>query len=469
MKIKGNGEFPPGFLFGASSSAYQIEGAYDEDGRGPSVMDLLQREDGMADYKVAADHYHRFEEDIRLMGELGLKAYRFSFSWTRILPEGNGQVNPEGLKFYDKVIEMLLKYGIEPIVTIYHFDYPQRLVEQYGGWRSRQSIGDYAEYASILFKHFGDRVKYWLTINEQDHVIHLPERLGIRALLDEAEFDRISQQCSYHMCVATARVIRLCHELVPGGQIGPAMNPMIGIPASGKPADMLAAAEYNELASYYLLDLHCKGMFSPLYAKYLADRGCFPEIEVADLEEMRRNPPDFIGVNYYMNQTVQQSPADAIAPRGTGVIKREEAGIYALTSNPHVPESEWGWGICPAGLKMAIMELFSRYGLPALITENGLGDRDELLPDGTVRDDYRIGYLSAHLKELRDCVVTGYPVIGYCLWSFMDVVSGHDGMNKRYGLVYLNRNDKELLDLGRFRKDSFHWYARVIATNGAEL
>ncbi|GIO35944.1 6-phospho-beta-glucosidase [Paenibacillus antibioticophila] len=469
MKIKGQGQFPPDFLFGASTSAYQYEGAYDLDGRGPSVMDLLQRKGGLADYKVGADHYHRYEEDIRLMAEIGLKAYRFSISWTRILPEGNGRVNPEGLQFYDKIINLLRQYNIEPIVTLYHFDYPQGLIDQYGGWRSRKSVDDFLEYATILFRHFGDRIKYWLTINEQDHVIHLPERIGLPGTIDAAEFDRISQQCSYHMCVATARIIERCHELVPGGQVGVAMNPMIGLPASSKPEDVLAAAEYNEIAGYYLLDLQCKGIFSPIYTKYLKDRGAFPEIDAEDLNKMRLHPPDFIGVNYYMNQTVRQSTSDTIAPRGTGVIKREEEGIYELVNNPHVQASEWGWGICPIGLKLVIMELYNRYGLPALITENGLGARDELLPDDRIEDDYRIAYLAGHLKELRDCVQMGYPVLGYCLWSFMDVVSGHDGMNKRYGLVYLNRKDQELLDLRRIRKDSFHWYGHVIATNGADL
>ncbi|MFK4341075.1 MULTISPECIES: glycoside hydrolase family 1 protein [unclassified Paenibacillus] len=469
MKIIPEPFFPEGFLFGGSSSAFQAEGAYNQYGRGLSVIDMLPRNDKLADYKVAVDHYHRFEEDIKLMYEAGLRAYRFSMSWSRILPEGNGEINTEGIEFYNKVINLLLKYKIEPVVTIYHFDYPQGLVDQYGGWLSRQSIEDYVNYAAVLFKHFGDRVKYWLTINEQDHVIHLPERLGIKEKLSDKEFDKIAHQVSYHMCAATAKAIKLCHEMVEGGKIGPAMNPMFGVPASMKPEDALAAMEYNEIASFYLLDMHCKGIFSPVYKKYLIDRGIFPQVEEADLEEMRNNPPDYIGVNYYMAKTIEHSSKNEIQYRGSGVIKQEEAGIYKIVDNPYTPVTEWGWEICAPGLKMAIMEIFNRYNIPVLITENGLGAFDELTEDKQIHDEYRIEYLSAHLKELKECIDMGYPVIGYCLWSFMDLISGHDGMGKRYGLVYVNRSNSDLMDLARIKKKSYHWYANVIATNGTGL
>jgi 6-phospho-beta-glucosidase len=469
MKIISEPHFPKDFLFGGSSSAFQAEGAYSEDGRGPSVIDLLKRSDKLADYKVAIDFYHRFEEDIKLMHEAGLKAFRFSMSWSRILPEGNGEINMEGIEFYNKIINLLGKYNIEPVVTIYHFDYPQGLVNQYGGWLSRQSIEDYASYAALLFEHFGDRVKYWLTINEQDHVIHLPERLGIKKEMTDAEFDKIVHQVSYHMCVATAKAIKLCHEMVEGGKIGPAMNPMIGIPASMNPKDVLAAMEYNDISCFYLLDMHCKGIFSPVYKKYLLDRGIFPQIEEADLEEMRSHPPDYIGVNYYMSKTIEHSSDTEIKYRGSGVIKQEEAGLYKMIDNPYTPASEWGWEVCAPGLKMSIMEIYNRYMLPVLITENGLGAKDELTNDNQIHDEYRIRYLSEHLKEIKDCIDMGYPVIGYCLWSFMDIISGHDGMGKRYGLVYVNRSNSDLMDLARIKKDSYHWYAHVIATNGAEL
>ena len=258
MQTKKIKEFPEDFLWGSASASFQIEGAAHEDGKGLSVMDVREIDPSICDYSVASDHYHRFKEDIALMKECGLKAYRFSIAWTRIFPNGNGEVNPKGVEFYNNLIDELVKNDITPMVTIYHFDYPQSLIEQYGGWLDRQSIDDYVHYAKFLFETYGDRVKYWLTINEQDHIVHMPFRLGLTPE-NRREKEKLGFLANHHMCVATALAIEQCHKIVEGGKIGPATCFHMMYPTTNAPADNLACMDAMEIRNYYLLDLHCKG------------------------------------------------------------------------------------------------------------------------------------------------------------------------------------------------------------------
>lgn len=460
-------EFPGEFLFGAATSAFQVEGGIQEGGRGRAVHDLIPAPEGITDFSVASDHYHRYEEDVTLMQELGLQAYRFSMSWTRILPDGK-HINDEGIAFYKRLVQMIVDKGMVPIVTIYHFEYPQDLIEAYGGWISRESIGDYVNFARILFENFGDQVKYWLTINEQDHLLKIPERLGFAPEMDVLTYEKQAQSANYHMCVATAEVIRLCHETIPDARIGPVVNPMPAIPASNRPEDLIAAMEFNELSTYYIMDIHCRGAYSPLYWKYLCDRGIEPELRDEDMQLIRSYPPDFLGVNYYMNQTVAASRSEEIGLHGKGFSVPGESGIYRIVDNEHIKRTDWGWNICPEGLKITVMDLYNRYQLPLLFTENGLGAYDQL-EDGAVHDSYRIEYIESHLSQIKDCIGMGYPVMGYCAWSFIDLVSGREGMDKRYGFVYVNRDNHELKDSKRIRKDSFYWYQKIIAERGKSL
>ncbi|WP_440897658.1 glycoside hydrolase family 1 protein [Amphibacillus sp. Q70] len=460
--------YPNDFLWGASTSSFQIEGAATTDGKGLSVIDVMEKQPDITDFSIAADHYHHLEEDVALMADMGLKVYRFSISWTRIFPQGNGEVNQAGVDFYNRLIDALKKYQIEPLVTIYHFDYPQALVDQYGGWLSRQSITDYHRYATFLLKTFGDRVKYWLTINEQDHVIRFPSRLGIKECT-YAEQLRLGYQANHHMCLATARVIQTFHELGMTGKIGPAVSYSWIHPYSANPMDVLASKDATIIKNNYLLDLHCKGKYNKVFWRYLEERHYLPKIEAGDMELLRENPPTMIGVNYYYSETVKAFPTSSEYPIGyhkETPLPTAEAGIFEVVNNEQLSATDWGWEIDPIGLRLTLRELYDRYELPLIITENGIGAYDKLEADDKIQDDYRIDYLQKHLQQLQLAITEGVDILGYCAWSFMDLVSGRNGMEKRYGFVYINRDDFDLKDLRRVKKQSFYWYQKVIRSNG---
>lgn len=467
MKFKK--KFPETFLFGGSSSAIQFEGALNEDGRGRSVIDDYKFSENITDYAQGSDHYHRFKEDIQLAHEAGLKSYRFSISWTRILPKGKGEINPAGIQFYNELIDELVKFDIEPIVTIYHFDYPQGLVDAYGGWVKRESIDDYVNYCRILFETYGDRVKYWLTINEQDHVIRIPSRLGLTG--KEPDYDKLRYQANHHMCVASAKAFQLCHQLCPQAKIGPALSYQPIYPATSKPEDVMAASDMDTLFMNYMCELHCKGIYPVRLWKYLTDRDIEPEIEPGDMEFMKENTPDYLGINYYASGCVQYDPITKEHPLGhvEGLLMpTAEHGIFRVVKNENLSLTKFGWAIDAQGLAYSLIQLYERYNLPLMITENGLSYPDELL-NGTVEDDYRIDYIKAHLNAINLVLNIGVEVWGYNLWSFIDLISGHQGFKKRYGLVYVNRDDFDMKDMKRYKKKSFYWYAQVISSNGEKL
>lgn len=471
MEYKAYTSFDPDFLWGAATSSFQIEGAAKEDGKGLSVIDMIEKNPAITDFSVASDHYHRIEEDVALMAELGLKVYRFSIAWTRIFPDGNGEVNEKGVDFYNRLIDALVKYNIEPLVTIYHFDYPQSLVEQYGGWLSRKSIEDYRAYAAFLFKTYGDRVKYWLTINEQDHVVRIPSRLGLSGE-DHYEQLRLGYRANHHMCVATALTIKTFHELGLEGKIGPAISYSMVHPASSHPDDILASRDAMLVKHNYLMDLHCYGEYSYSFQRYLKERNYMPPIEDGDLELMKQYPPTMLGVNYYFSEAVRAFPATEEFPIGyqkNRYCLEAEAGVFEVVKNENLAATDWGWEIDPVGLRLTLRELHDRYNLPMIITENGIGAYDKLEEGDIVRDDYRISYLSEHIKQVKLAINDGVNMLGYCAWSFMDLVSGRNGMEKRYGFVYINREDFDLKDMRRIKKNSFHWYQKVIASNGEDL
>lgn len=470
MKLmKMNQEFPENFLFGGSSSAIQFEGGMSEGGRGKSVIDDFKWSENITDFSQGSDHYHHWKEDVRLAHEAGLKSYRFSIAWTRILPEGNGEVNPEGIKFYNDLISELVNYGIEPVVTIYHFDYPQGLVNQYGGWTNRKSIDDFVAYCRILFENYGDRVKYWLTINEQDHVIRIPSRMGMTG--KEETYNKDRYQANHNMCVASAKVFKLCHEMCPNSLIGPALSYQPIYPASSNPEDVMAASDMQCLYMDYMCELHCKGVYPVRLWKYLSDRGIEPTIEDGDMDLMKNNTPDFLGVNYYMSGCAEFLPVSKDNPVGRvegDILTSAEYGIFKVVKNPNLQQSKFGWAIDPQGMAYTLINLYERYNLPLMITENGLSHPEEL-ENGTVEDDYRIDYIKEHLLAINEAINTGVEVIGYNLWSFIDLISGHQGFVKRYGLVFVNRDDFDLRDLKRYKKKSFEWYHETIMQRGKNL
>ncbi|MEU2686879.1 glycoside hydrolase family 1 protein [Streptomyces hygroscopicus] len=462
--------FPGDFLWGASTSAYQVEGAWNEDGKGPSVIDThVKRPEGVADFTVASDHYHRYAEDVALFAELGLRAYRFSIAWTRIVPDGDGEVNRAGIAFYHQLIDELRSKDIEPIVTLYHFDLPAALDER-GGWSNRATVDAFVRYARILFEEFGDKVRYWLTINEQNMMILHGRAIGTTGRSGEAS-KRVIYQQNHNMFLAQARAMALCHETLPEAKIGPAPNIVSVYPATCAPEDVIAADNWDAIRNLLYLDLAVHGSYHPLAWAYLVERGWEPEIADGDLETLTNAKPDFIAFNYYSTQTVGASRGDASDLQlrgGDQQIVRGEIGLYRAAKNEHLPTNAFGWEIDPVGFRTTMRRLWDRYRLPLIITENGLGAYDELV-DGRVRDDYRIDYLRRHIEQIQLAISDGVDVFGYCPWTAIDVVSTHQGISKRYGFIHVNRDENDPRDLARTKKDSFHWYRGIIAGNGADL
>lgn len=462
--------FPDDFLWGASSSAFQIEGAYDEDNKGLSVADFnsFKKSQIQADTKVAADFYHHYEEDIDLMKELGMKTYRFSIAWTRIIPDGEGEINLEGISFYNKVINKLIENNIEPFVTLYHFDLPFALVEKYNGWESRETVYAFERFAKICFKEFGDRVKYWQPHNEQNLIVRVNERINIYDENDEYKIDKMRAQMDYNMCLAHALAVNACHEMIPDSKIGPAVSSSVTYPLTCKPEDVYAARMNDNFKVYYMLDMHQYGEYPGYYMNYLKERNIMPVMKEGDKSILKKAKMDFIAVNYYRTNCAEALKANNEHPFGSreGTVDFNMYGLFKMSMNPNLKATEYGAAIDPSGLRVALNEYWQRYHLPLIITENGLGTPDILTEDGKVHDEYRIDYLRSHIEACALAIEDGVEMIGYCPWSFMDLLSSAQGFRKRYGLVYTNRTDDELLDLKRIKKDSFYWYQNVIKNNG---
>jgi len=461
--------FPKGFLWGASTSAYQVEGAWDEDGKGPSVMDTNKHSDKTTDFKITSDHYHHYKEDIALLAEMGFKAYRFSIAWTRIFPQGTGEINQKGIDFYNDLINEVIKYNMEPIVTVYHFDLPYALHEK-GGWSNRATIDAFVQYVELLFESYGDRIKYWLTINEQNMMILHGSAIGIFDA-NAKDIEKELYQQNHHMLLAQAQVMKLCHEMCPDAKIGPAPNISAIYPATSKPEDVLAANNWTSIRNWLYLDMAVFGRYNSVAWSYLEEKGYAPIIQAGDMEILSGTKPDFIAFNYYNTGTVAASKNDASDRGGTGdqQIVVGEIGVYRGATNPNLGQTAFGWGIDPVGFRNTLRELNDRYNLPLLLTENGLGAYDKLEEGDVVNDDYRIDFLRKHIEQAQLAITDGVKLIGYCPWSAIDLVSTHSGCSKRYGFIYVNREEFDLKDLRRIKKNSFYWYKKIIANNGEDL
>ena len=462
-------QFPNDFLWGASTSAYQVEGANLSYGKGPSCQDVKEVPKGTSDLSVCADHYHRYKEDIALMAEMGFKAYRFSIAWSRILPEGIGEVNPEGIAFYNDLINECIAHNIEPIVTMFHFDMPAKLDEK-GSWSNRESVEWFTNFSKVMFENFGDRVKYWLTINEQNMLTLVGPVIGTLVIPEGCtNIVKETYQQNHHMLVAQAKAMALCHEMLPDAKIGPAPNISLVYAASCKPEDVLAAQNFNAIRNWLYLDMAVYGKYNNLVWAYLEEQDACPVMEPGDEEILASGHPDFIGFNYYNTATVEAS--DGTESNNAGADQQNasgEAGFYRGYANPNLPKTEFGWEIDPMGFRATIREMYSRYRLPMIVTENGLGAYDKL-EDGKVHDPYRIKYLRDHIEQVQLAITDGCEMMGYCPWSAIDLISTHEGMVKRYGFIYVDRDEFDLKTLDRYRKDSFYWYKKVIASNGSDL
>ena len=480
--------FPHDFLWGAATSAFQVEGAYNEDGKGLSLADLRSMAidpaeeptkalanvgDTLADSRVASDFYHRWQEDLRLMKELELKSYRFSIAWTRILPNGDeAHPNAKGLEFYDHVIDRLREYGIEPVVTIYHFDFPCGLQQKYGGWANRQSVEDFTRYASTLFAHFKGRVKYWLVNNEQNAMIRRDGYLGITEK-DILKREQLRHLCNHHMFLACAKAIAACHHIDPDAKIAPVMAYCPQFPVDSTPANVLAAKNADDLYFHYMIDVHVRGEYPGYYLKWLRNNHWDFPLTDEDKAILKAGCPDFFAFNYYRSSCAEACPADvdpALVERyRVDARRRILPGICRCLDNPRVEADPLNkWKVDPIGLHIAFRNVYERCHLPLMLCENGFGAPDTLEAGNVIHDPYRIHYLHDHIKQLKAAVEEGIPVIGYHIWTFQDVLSTSEGFKKRYGLVYVDR-DENGGSLDRYKKDSFSWYQKVIRTNGADL
>ena len=454
--------FPEGFLWGGATAANQIEGAYAEDGKGLSVQDVLPG--GVVkpasagptpdNLKLEAiDFYHRYQEDIALFAEMGFKVFRLSIAWSRIFPRGDeAEPNAAGLAFYDRVIDELLAHNIVPLVTLSHYELPLHLAQEYGGWTNRKLIGFYENFARTVFEHFRGRVQYWLTFNEINSILHFPILAGIMNTTDKQDL----YQAIHHELVASARVTKIAHEVDATNKIGCMILAMPRYPLTPNPDDVWAALDAAH-DDFTFGDVHCRGTYPGYFLRKLREAGIELSITEQDHIDLR-NTVDFVSFSYYMS--VCESATDTT--RGPG-------NLIGGVPNPTLAASQWGWQIDPVGLRIILNEYWDRWQKPLFIVENGLGARDELV-DGTVADDYRISYMNDHLVQVGEALSDGVEVLGYTSWGCIDLVSMSTAeMSKRYGFIYVDRNDDGSGTLQRYRKKSFYWYKDVIASNGATL
>ena len=454
--------FPEGFLWGGATAANQIEGAYAEDGKGLSVQDVLPG--GVVkpasagptpdNQKLEAiDFYHRYQEDIALFAEMGFKVFRLSIAWSRIFPRGDeAEPNAAGLAFYDRVIDELLAHNIVPLVTLSHYELPLHLAQEYGGWTNRKLIGFYENFARTVFEHFRGRVQYWLTFNEINSILHFPILAGIMNTTDKQDL----YQAIHHELVASARVTKIAHEVDATNKIGCMILAMPRYPLTPNPDDVWAALDAAH-DDFTFGDVHCRGTYPGYFLRKLREAGIELDITEQDRIDLR-NTVDFVSFSYYMS--VCESATDTT--RGPG-------NLIGGVPNPTLAASQWGWQIDPVGLRIILNEYWDRWQKPLFIVENGLGARDELV-DGTVADDYRISYMNDHLVQVGEAISDGVEVLGYTSWGCIDLVSMSTAeMSKRYGFIYVDRNDDGSGTLQRYRKKSFYWYKDVIASNGATL
>lgn len=474
--------FKEGFLWGGATAANQFEGGWNEGGKGASTADMMssgshtipreitpELEEGTyyPNHK-ASDFYHHYKEDIALMAKMGFKVYRMSINWTRIYPKGIEEApNEEGLAFYDAVFDELLKYDIEPLVTISHYELPFYLTQKYNGWASREVIAFYVQYCETIFKRYKEKVKYWLTFNEINcGMLPLGNYMslgilheGTRDFTNQIDDPQVRYQALHHQFVASAKAVKLGHEINPTFQIGCMIALMPSYPYTCHPNDMLKFQNHWQRVNYYCGDVQVRGEY-PYYAKKLwADNGVSIAMEKNDLEILKEGCVDFYSFSYYMTNCV--SFEDETSKVGGNLIE----GI----KNPHLETSDWGWQIDPQGLRYTLHELYARYQKPLMVVENGLGAVD-VLKDNKVEDTYRIDYLKKHIESMRTAVEEGVDLIGYTPWGCIDLISASTGqMSKRYGFVYVDVDDRGEGTFKRYPKTSFEWYKKVIASNGEIL
>ena len=464
--------FPANFLWGGAVAANQCEGAYDEDGKGWSTQDLAPKGvvGAITDHPTednlklkGIDFYHRYREDIAMLAEMGFSVFRFSIAWSRIFPNGDEETpNEAGLAFYDQLIDECRRHGMEPLVTLSHYETPYHLAKTYDGWCSRKMIDFFKRYVNTVMKRYKGKVHYWLTFNEINSILHNSYLSGGILTPKEQLSKSDLYQAIHHELVASALVTKMAHEIDPDNKVGCMVIGIPSYPLTPNPDDVIANMEQDR-HNLYFTDVQARGAYPKYLNRYFKENGIQIQMEEGD-EEILKNSVDFISFSYYMSTCGCADP-DA-HPQAAG-------NIIPGVANPYLRSSQWGWQIDPKGLRYLLNQFYDRYQKPLFIVENGLGARDELIEkDGvlTVEDDYRIEYMREHLLQVEEAIEDGVEVLGYTSWGCIDLVSASTAqMSKRYGFIYVDRNDDGSGTMARYRKKSFYWYRDVIASNGASL
>ena len=488
--------FPEGFLWGGATAANQFEGGWNEGGKGWSVADCArshldvdvqdyakQNEVLMKDVQEALDHpedlkhypkrhgsdfYHHYKEDIALLAEMGFKVFRMSIAWSRIYPNGDDEKpNEEGLQFYDNVFNELKKYNIQPLVTISHYEPPLNLALKHNCWYSRKTIDFFMNFVRTIVDRYGDRVKLWLTFNEVDSMIRHPYTTGglIRDRFKDQNWEEVIFQSMHHQFVASALATKYIHEKDPDAKVGCMLTKLTYYPYTCKPEDVLEAQQRMR-STYCYSDTQVFGEYPSYLLARFKNHGLHIQMEPDDLKIMKAYPVDFISFSYYSSSCV------AADDKG---LEKTAGNTQVAVKNPYLKASEWGWQSDPTGLRISLVDLYDRYRKPLFIVENGLGEKEELVPDGkgsyTVNDDAHIAYYKGHMKAMYDAIhEDGVELMGYTSWACIDLVSeSTKQMSKRYGFIYVDCDDEGNGTYNRYRKKSFWWYKHVIETNGASL
>lgn len=475
--------FSEDFLWGGAVAANQCEGAWNEAGKGVSAADVCTGGSHTRSKRItrtiepdtyypsheAIDFYHHYKEDIALFAEMGFKVFRFSIAWTRIFPTGmEEEPNEAGLEFYDKVIEECLNHGIEPLITISHYEMPFALTEKYNGWVSRECIGLFVKYAKTLFKRYKGKVKYWLTFNEINAGTMPMGGFLSLGILNEGTTDFTNQvdipqlrfQGLHHQFVASALAVKAGHEIDPDNKIGCMICHITTYPLTCNPDDILEAQKRDQILNRFCGDVQVRGEYPSFMNRYFKENGITVQMEPGDLEIIKEGCVDYYTFSYYMSNCATASPEQAAS----------SGNLMGGAKNPYLESSDWGWQIDPKGLRYTLNELYGRYRIPLMVVENGLGAYDKKEEDGSIPDDYRIDYLRKHIEQMREAVEDGAELMGYTPWGCIDLVSASTGeMAKRYGFIYVEKYDDGTGDLSRKKKKSFDWYKGVIETNGEKL
>ena len=466
------------FLWGAAIAANQSEGAYQEGGRGLSVVDKLpagknrfavmrnplenaEKDFGYYPSHTGIDFYHRYKEDIALLKEMGIKAFRFSISWPRIFPNGDEtQANEAGLAYYDELIQTLVDNEMEPIVTMNHFDTPFHLAKHYGGWSNPECITFFVNYAEVLLKRYKGKVKYWIPFNEINMILHLPYIGGGLMLTEECNKTQMKYQAAHHQLVANAMVTKLAHEIDVENKVGCMLAAGNTYPKTSKPEDVLLAME-KDRENYFFIDVQARGTYPSYASRVFRANNVVLNMTSEEAALLSENTVDFISFSYYNSRMCSSDPADYEA--------MSAGNVFATLSNPYLTKTEWGWQIDPVGFRITLNQMYDRYQKPLFVVENGLGAKD-VLEEGQVHDTYRIEYLQQHLSNMLEAIEDGVEILGYTAWSALDINSASTGqMSKRYGFIYVDLDDEGSGTGERIKKDSFEWYKEVINTNGATL